>query len=52
MLVSTLEEDEDNKGDVIIKDPVNITIIRSVKVNTLPKFKGEVGKLKKFIIKL
>ena len=52
ILVSTLEEDEDNEGDIIIKDPVNITIIRSAKVNTLPKFKGEVGKLKEFITKL
>ena len=34
------------------KDPVNITIICSAKVNTLPKFRGEVGKLKEFIIKL
>ena len=52
MLVSTLEEDKDNEGDIIIKDLVNITIIRSAKVNTLPKFKGEVRKLKEFIIKL
>ena len=52
VLVSTLEEDEDNEGDVIIKDLVNITIIRSAKVNTLPKFRGEVGKLKEFITKL
>ena len=52
MLVSTLEEDEDNEGDVIIKDLVNVTIIRSVKVNTLLKFRGEVGKLKEFITKL
>ena len=52
MLVSTLEEDEDNEGDVIIKDLVNVTIIRSIKVNTLLKFRGEVGKLKEFIMKL
>ena len=52
VLVSTLEEDKDNEGDIIIKDLVNITIICSVKVNTLPKFKGEVGKLKEFITKL
>ena len=52
MLVSTPEEDKDNKGDVIIKDLVNITIIYSIKVNTLPKFRGEVGKLKEFITKL
>ena len=52
VLVSTLEEDKDNKGNVIIKDLVNVTIIRSTKVNTLPKFRGEVGKLKEFITKL
>ena len=52
VLVSTLEEDKDNEGDIIIKDLVNVTIIRSAKVNTLPKFRGEVGKLKEFIIKL
>ena len=52
VLINTLEEDKDNEGDVIIKDLVNITIIRSIKVNTLPKFKGEVGKLKEFIAKL
>ena len=52
VLVSTLEEDKDNEGDVIIKDLVNITIIRSVKVNTPPKFRGETGKLKEFITKL
>ena len=52
VLVSTLEEDKNNEGDVIIKDPVNVTIIRSTKVNTLPKFRGEIGKLKEFIIKL
>ena len=52
ILVSTLEENEDNKGDVTIKDLVNITIIYSAKVNTLPKFKGEIGKLKEFITKL
>ena len=52
ILVSTLEEDEDNKGDITIKDLVNVTIIRSAKVNTLPKFRGEVGKLKEFIAKL
>ena len=52
VLVSTLEEDKNNEGDVTIKDLVNITIIRSAKVNTLPKFKGEVRKLKEFIIKL
>ena len=50
ILVSTLEED--NKGNVIIKDLVNVTIIRSAKVNTPPKFRGEVGKLKEFITKL
>ena len=52
VLVNTLEEDKDNKGDIIIKDLVNITIIRSAKVNTLPKFRGEVRKLKEFITKL
>ena len=52
VLVSTLEEDKDNKGDVTIKDLINVTIIYSVKVNTLPKFKGEIGKLKEFITKL
>ena len=52
VLVSTPEEDKDNEGDVIIKDLVNITIIRSIKVNTLLKFRGEVGKLKEFITKL
>ena len=52
VLVSTLKEDKNNKGDIIIKDLVNITIIRSAKVNTLLKFRGEVGKLKEFIIKL
>ena len=52
VLVSTPEEDEDNKGDVTIKDLVNVTITRSAKVNTLPKFRGEIGKLKEFIIKL
>ena len=52
ILVSTLEEDKNNEGDVIIKDLVNVTITRSVKVNTLLKFRGEVGKLKEFIIKL
>ena len=52
LLVNTLEEDKDNKGDITIKDLINITIIRSAKVNTPPKFKGEVGKLKEFIIKL
>ena len=52
MLVSTLEEDEDNEGDVTIKDLVNITITHSAKVNTPPKFRGEVGKLKEFITKL
>ena len=52
VLVSTLEEDEDNEGDIIIKDLVNVTIIRSAKVNTLPKFRGEIGKLKEFIAKL
>ena len=52
MLVSTPEEDKNNEGDVIIKDPVNVTIIYSTKVNTLPKFRGEVGKLKEFITKL
>ena len=50
VLVSTLEED--NKGDVTIKELVNVIIIRSVKVNTLPKFRGEIGKLKEFITKL
>ena len=52
VLVSTLEEDKDNEGDVTIKDLVNVTIIRSVKVNTLPKFRGEIRKLKEFITKL
>ena len=52
VLVSTPEEDKNNKGDIIIKELVNITIIRSVKVNTLPKFRGEVRKLKEFITKL
>ena len=52
VLVSTLEEDKNNKGDIIIKDLVNVTIIRSAKVNTLLKFRGEVGKLKEFITKL
>ena len=52
MLVSTPEEDKDNEGDITIKDPVNITITRSAKVNTPPKFRGEVGKLKEFITKL
>ena len=50
VLISTLEED--NEGDVIIKDLVNVTIIRSAKVNTPPKFRGEVGKPKEFITKL
>ena len=52
MLVNTLKEDEDNEGDIIIKDLVNVIIIRSAKVNTLPKFRGEVRKLKEFITKL
>ena len=52
VLVSTLEENKDNEGDIIIKDLVNVTIIYSVKVNTLPKFRGEIGKLKEFITKL
>ena len=52
VLISTPEEDKDNEGDIIIKDPVNITIIRSAKVNTPPKFRGEIGKLKEFITKL
>ena len=52
VLVNTLEEDKNNEGDIIIKDLVNVTIIRSAKVNTPLKFKGEVGKLKEFIIKL
>ena len=52
VLVNTLEEDKNNEGDIIIKDLVNITIIRSAKVNTLPKFRGEVRKLKEFITKL
>ena len=47
--VSTPEEDNE---DVTIRDLVNVTIIRSAKVNTPPKFRGEVGKLKEFIIKL
>ena len=51
-LVSTPEEDKNNNGDIIIKDPVNITITCSAKVNTLPKFRGEIGKLKEFITKL
>ena len=52
VLVSTLEENKDNKRDVIIKDLVNVTIIRSIKVNTPPKFRGEIRKLKEFITKL
>ena len=52
ILVSTLEEDKDNEGDITIKDPVNIIITRSAKVNTLLKFRGEIGKLKEFITKL
>ena len=52
VLVSTLEEDKDNERDVIIKDLVNVTIIRSIKVNTPPKFRGEIKKLKEFITKL
>ena len=52
VLVSTLEENKDNKGDIIIKDLINVTIIYSVKVNTLLKFKGEIRKLKEFITKL
>ena len=52
VLVSTLKENKNNKGNIIIKDLVNITIIRSAKVNTLPKFRGEIGKLKEFITKL
>ena len=52
VLISTLEEDKDNEGDVTIKDLVNVTIIRSVKVNTPLKFRGEVKKLKEFIMKL
>ena len=52
VLVSTPEEDKDNEGNVTIKDPVNVTIICSAKVNTPPKFRGEVGKLKEFITKL
>ena len=59
VLISTLEEnnnrdvlDKDNNGDTLIKDLVNVTIIYSAKVNTLPKFRGEVGKLKEFITKL
>ena len=35
-----------------MRDLVNIIITRSVKVNTLPKFRGEIGKLKEFITKL
>ena len=34
VLISTLEEDKDNEGDVIIKDLVNVTITCSAKVNT------------------
>ena len=49
ILVSTPEEDNE---DVIIRDLVNVTITRFAKVNTLPKFRGEVGKLKEFITKL
>ena len=52
VLVSTPEEDKDNERDVIIKDLVNVTIIYSAKVNTPPKFRGEVRKLKEFITKL
>ena len=52
VLVSTLEEDKNNEGDIIIKDLVNVTITRSAKVNTLPKFRGEIRKLKEFITKL
>ena len=52
VLVNTLEEDKDSEGDVTIKELVNVIIIRSVKVNTLPKFRGEIGKLKEFIAKL
>ena len=52
VLVSTLEEDKDNEGDITIKNLVNVTFIRSVKVNTLPKFRGEIRKLKEFITKL
>ena len=52
VLVSTPEEDKDNKGDITIKDLINVTIIRSVKVNTLLKFRGKIGKLKEFITKL
>ena len=52
VLVSTPEEDKDKEGDIIIKDLVNVTIIYSAKVNTLLKFKGEIGKLKEFITKL
>ena len=52
ILVRTQEEDEDNEGDITIKDLVNVTIIYSAKVNTLLKFRGEVGKLKEFITKL
>ena len=52
ILVSTLEEDENNEGNIIIKDLVNIIITRSAKVNTLLKFRGEVVKLKEFIAKL
>ena len=52
VLVSTPKEDEDNEGDITIKDIVNIIIIYSAKVNTLLKFRGEIRKLKEFITKL
>ena len=57
VLVSTPEEDNkedalNTKGDTQIRDLVNVTIARLAKVNTLPKFRGETGKLKEFITKL
>ena len=39
-LVSTPDKDDDR--DVTMRDPVNIIIIYSAKVNTLPKFRGGV----------
>ena len=56
VLINAPEEDkdreEDNNKDVLIKDLINITITYLAKVNTLPKFRGEVGKLIEFITKL
>ena len=55
--ISTPEENNkedalDIKGDTQIRDLVNVTIMCLAKVNTLPKFRGETGKLKEFITKL